>query len=295
MKNFLNNSDSTDLLLDAMCNVFGVVLIIAIAIGGVAISQKISDPGKVSEAELQDIRSSCALQTSQLAAARTQRELLQNLQPRASHSRGNTEYDQTVNQRHKQLLDQVNDLAERIENTDRQLVKALALEKRLKTSSEEKERAKIAGYRKALQKQNNIAISSYGKTTAESLNPWRLLVDKEKFYIIGSNQDIYRGSNENSAVVISSFKQGKTRFFHIRKRPEKGIALQDFSCAETLPPPEKMQEYFIEISSEPDAVAAAAFIIGRLRRQNIAFFWRTVPEDGAVMKTAEQGNYEITR
>ena len=295
MKNFLHNSDSTDLLLDAMCNVFGVVLIIAVAIGGVTISQKISDPGKVSEAELQDISSSCALQSGKLAAARSQRELLQSLLAKTPGAVGSKAHSQTINQHHSQLLDTVNNLADRIEAEDRKLLQALTLEERLTNSSEAEERARIARYSEALKQQNNIILPAYGKTAAKSLKPWRLLVDKDKFYIIGSNQDIYRGSDENSAVEINSFKQGKTRFFHIRKRPEKGIVLQDFSCAQTLPPPEQMKEYFIEISSETDAVAAAAFIISKLRQQNICFFWRTVPEHGAVLKTAEQGNYEVSR
>ena len=47
MKNFLKNSDSTDLLLDAMCNVFGVVLLVAIIIGGLSISRQIISGGSI--------------------------------------------------------------------------------------------------------------------------------------------------------------------------------------------------------------------------------------------------------
>ena len=295
MKRFLQDSDSTDLLLDAMCNIFGVVLIVAIAIGGVSISQKLSTPDKISRRTMQELQSKCSLQTTQLAAARSQRELLQELAKKIPATpRQESSYRDLI-QLHSHWQEQVNDLADRIESADRQLAQAQALGERLNNSNEAQERQLIDHYNKALQQQSDSQILTYGKVQTSSLQPWRVLVDKEKFYIIGTNQDIYRrSSNDDQAVKISSFKQGRTRFFHISKRPEKGIDLREFSCRTTLPPPEKMKDHFVEIFSESDAVASAAFIIGKLRERKILIAWRTVPETGAVLRTAEQGIYEVS-
>ncbi|MBE6402638.1 MAG: hypothetical protein IKD10_08120 [Lentisphaeria bacterium] len=295
MRDFQSGSDSTELLLDAMCNIFGVVLITAIAIGGVTISQKFSDPGKISKQSMQELQSKSSLQATQLAAARSQREILQEL---AKNIPVNTPEDsgkQLLDQQYRQLLDRVNTLADRIEAADRQLAQAQAVEERLNNSSEEKERLLIARYREALEQKSGQAVQTFGKVRANSLKPWRILVDKEKFYTIGSNQDIYRGSTNDSAVEIKSFKQGKVRCFHITKRPEKGRSLQEFSCERVLPPAEKMDEYFVEVLSESDAVASGAFIIGKLRKKKLYIAWKTVSGKGAVLRTAEQGIYEVSR
>lgn len=190
MRDFQSGSDSTELLLDAMCNIFGVVLITAIAIGGVTISQKFSAPGKISQQSMQELQSKSSLQATQLAAARSQREILQEL---AKNIPVNTPEDsgkQLLDQQYRQLLDRVNTLADRIEAADRQLAQAQAVEERLNNSSEEKERLLIARYREALEQKSGQAVQTFGKVRAKSLKPWRILVDKEKFYTIGSNQDI---------------------------------------------------------------------------------------------------------
>ena len=73
------------------------------------------------------------------------------------------------------------------------------------------------------------------------------------------------------------------------------MLLKELSLEKIGITPADSSKYFVEILSEPDAVAAAALLVKTLRQNNIYFAWRTVPANGAVLRTAERGNYEISR
>ena len=295
MKNHLFDSDSTELLLDAMCNVFGVVLLIAIIIGGVTVSNKITDPGMVRVETFKQAEQSAALQSSRLKAARARRDFLQSLHHNRKTALPPEAIDRALEQAHRQLVDKVNAQADRIEALHSQLAAEKALTWRLQNSSIKQERALIAQYQSALQNAQNSQAMLYGVAAAGKLTPWRILADKEKFYVIGSNAEIYRGSDRDSQVDIRSFKQGKHRFFRIVKRANKGMLLKELSLEKMGITPADSSKYFVEILSEPDAVAAAALLVKTLRQNNIYFAWRTVPANGAVLRTSERGNYEISR
>lgn len=295
MKNMLNNSDSTDLLLDAMCNVFGVVLLIALVFGGISISRKISSPDKISRETLQKAQSESALLNSQIRAAQAQRELLQKLSGKSNAGQSELAVDKTLEREHRLLLDKVNGLADRIEELDRQLFYEKNYGERLSNSSVAQEKDLIAQYNNSLKQNKDSRMVLYGSARVNKLQPWRLLVDAEKFYIIGSNRDIYLNNRIGSAVKINSFKQGPHRFFRIEKLPEKGCGLQEFSLEKLALPSGDRAGYFVELLVEPDAVAAAADIIAELRRENILFAWRIISGKSAVLRTAERGDYEVSR
>lgn len=293
MKNFLKNSDSTDLLLDAMCNVFGVVLLVAIIIGGLSISRQIISGGSIDREAIEQAQKEYALLTSQLKSAQVRRQLLQDLQTGANSGSETVKIDRKLEAHQQQLIIKANILADKIETLDRAVIAEKALQNRLKTSSIDREKEFIHKINQVLAKEKNTPATVYGVSSTDSLAPLRFIVDNEKIYYIGSNQDIYQGSTEKSAVNIRPFKQSGHRFFHISKRPDKGIKLEDFSVSDRLHsiPPD---QYFVELSVESNAVAAAAGIITQLRQSNVPFAWRIIPEDGTVLRTAGKGNYEVS-
>lgn len=290
MRDFLKNSDSTDLLLDAMCNVFGVVLLTAIIIGGISISRTISSPDHVSSKSLQQAQNESALLNRQLNAARSQRELLQSLQSRTIAASDSVAVNKTLENRRRELALEVNKYADKIEEISRIIAAEKKLQYKLKNSSIQQEKALIDQLENALaQNRENPAIS-YALVPAENLTPWRIIIDSEKFYIIGSNQDIYRKTAENSGVKIHSFRHEKNRYFQISKIPAKGIPLQEFIPGKLF----DKNRYFAGLAVESNAIAAAAGIISTLRKNNIAFTWQIIPEDGLVLRTAERGNYVVS-
>ena len=295
MKNMLNNSDSTDLLLDAMCNVFGVVLLLALVFGGISIANKISSPDKVSRETVEKAQSENTLLVRQLQTARAQKELLQKLSGKTEADRGDLAVDKTLEREHRLLLNKVNSLADQIEELDRQLFYEKNYGERLGNSSVAQEKDLIAQYNNSLKQNEESGVVLYGSARTKNMQPWRLLVDAEKFYIIGSNRDIYLNNRIGSAVKINSFKQGPHRFFRIEKLPEKGCGLQEFSLEKLALPSGDRAGYFVELLVEPDAVAAAADIIAELRRESILFAWRIISGKSAVLRTAERGDYEVSR
>ena len=290
MKDNLKNSDSTDLLLDAMCNIFGVVLLTAIIIGGISISHTITSPGEVSSKVMQQAQNESALLTSQLNAARSQREFLQNLQSRNSVSEQVAAVDKTLEKRRRQLALEVNKYADKIEDISRSIAAEQALQYKLKNSSIQQEKLVIEQLKNAMTQTRRAPNVSYGLAPAKNLMPYRVIIDPEKFYIIGTNQDIYQPDTENSGVKINTFKHGRTRFFQISKIPEKGIPLSEFAPGKLF----DKAACFAELAVESNAIAAAAGIIAELRKNNIAFIWQTITENGLTLRTAERGNYVVS-
>ena len=292
MNGHWKNSDSTDLLLDAMCNVFGVVLLVAIIIGGLSISKRIIAGGGVSYETAEQARKLYMSVNSQLKAAQTRRQLLQDLLKGAPVSSKTVKVDQTLAGQHQQLVIKANSMADTIEALDRAVTAEKSMLNRLKNSSAEQEKALIAKLNRIIGTELKTPAITYGASSTDSLVPLRFIVDAEKIYYIGSNQDIYRGNTENSAVNIRSFKQSGQRYFHISKRPEKGVSLKD--PAECISLQFVADKHFVELSVEKSAIAAAAGVISYLRKNNIPFAWRIIPEEGTVLRTAEKGNYEVS-
>ena len=290
MKNRLFFSDSIDLLLDAMCNVFGVVLLMAIILGGISASRQITSSDRIDSRQMQQAQNESALLASQLQAAQSQRELLQSLLGKSDLSGGLVPIDHSLQDKHRKLVIEVNKYADKIEDISSRIAKEKMFQARLKNSSVEQEKALIARLKNTLAAGGDTPVAAYGLAPAKHLTPWRIMIDPEKFYIIGTNQDIYQGGAENSGVTVSSFKYGKIRFFQIRKVPDKGFLLQDFSPDRLI----DQDKNFVELSVTGNAIAAAAAVIAELRKHNIAFIWQIVPEEGMLLRTAERGNYVVS-
>ena len=223
-----------------------------------------------------------------------QRELLLSLKGKNTVDEKQETVDQSLVQSHRKILDKVNSLADRIEDVDRQIFFEKTYAGRLKNSSIDREKELIGKYKDAIQKKRNQRAVAYAVASAGAMVPWRILIDADKFYIIGTNQDIYQGSTANSAVSITSFRQNGYRFFRIVGRLEKGVPLQELNIQKNLPPADNRKAYFVELLTTPDAVSAASGIIDGLRQKNIPFSWRIVPENGVMLRTAEEGNYEVS-
>ena len=73
-------SDSLELMLDAICNVFGAVLIIAITVGGIAVTGKLlKNNSAITAGQLEKAKMELAAAQTRLDNARTELNMLRNL------------------------------------------------------------------------------------------------------------------------------------------------------------------------------------------------------------------------
>lgn len=284
---------SMDLLLDAMCNVFGAVLLAAILIGGLSSVKKLAAPSGGIDRKLfeQKSRELQKLQT-ELETLQLELSILNAIAPDAPQK--SAALDQNKLARYRRQVISANTLADEIESKQlllRQKQSDRQLQKKFTEAELDREIKKLAGKLAIAPEPEKLPVKSY----TDSLQPWRILVKKTHFFNIGSNLMIRRLSPPDNAVKIKSFKLDDEEFFHIRALPEKGVEIDSFDLGKLQIAPGTFDRYFVELLVEYDAVSSAALLVKKLRQNNILYHWRTIPPEGALLRTAQEGRYEVSR
>lgn len=292
---------SMELLLDAMCNVFGAVLFASILIGGMSVSRELAGRGDQVDSEaFNAMRAQSRLLDEQLKASAMELDMLQSLagDSPAAHV---GKRDLGLQQRAAATVAAANDLALELNDLQRKLSlkrRELLQGRKFQDAADSRTPDDLAAEEKQLEQQlAKVTDRSWAlpeKVVDPKLTPWRYLIAADEFFLIGSNAHIRYGRSNNNALEIKRFAYGENEFFRLIKQPGKGIA---YSEAELLAQLENVdrQEHYIELLVEADAVARAAVIVQLLRQNNFLYNWRIVPESGALLRTGKRRNYEMVR
>lgn len=280
---FKHSNDSMELLLDAMCNVFGAVLLTAILIGGSETVKSIVNPvGTVEKKLYLQAAKELQLLESRQRIADLESTMLQALpQPPAAPP---ADPAPELMQKYRQYAAELNTLADKIESTERSIAENKALLEFVKTQEDTDLIPAATG---------ELNLTGSHRTTG--LQPWRLLITAQGVYTIGSNAMIRRGSSRDSAVEIKHFESNRNDFYRIIPKPGRAVKLQDFQLAIPAPDAPEQPGYFAELLVQPDAIIQTALIIKNLRRYNTPYHWRIVSDNGALLRTAAGGKYEVSR
>ena len=293
---------SMELLLDAMCNVFGAVLFMAILIGGVSVSNQLAGNQEQVEADLIE-RQRERLKTldSQLKVVDMELALQQNALPDDDNTGILQKNAQTLQNQFRQQVHSGNLLAEKIENLQNEYIRNQQKLEQLApyTGDLQNNLQKIAAeksmLRSALAGTAPTAYTPPSVGSESAFEPWRLLVTAGEIFVLGSNSDIRSGGLKKDSVSINYLHEAGTEYFAIRKKSGKGINLHNFSLRAMELPANDGKKYFVELLVEPDAVAASAKLIWELRQNNLAYNWRIISSDGTTLRSSTGRAYEVAR
>lgn len=294
MKLSIKTPDSLELLLDAMCNVFGAVLFMAILFGGISVSREIAeDADAVKSSQIRQAENELKLLTSQIRSVQMEYDLLAPL--KVENMNGNAAVQPMLREQYRQALTQVNALADRLETMQTEKLQY------------EQENALIGKYAAAADGSNQLQeeIRRLEKRIIENvlpenetfmrrktfdLQPWRILIADNAVYLIGANTDIRRRSSQG-AVNIKYLQSGNDDFYYITKKNGCGIPLGELDVRSVLPPG---NGYFVELLVEPDGVSAAAQLLRVIRSQKLFYNWKIVPHEGSLLRTQSGGSYAVS-
>ena len=294
-------SDSLELMLDAICNVFGAVLIIAITVGGIAVTGKLlKNNSAITAGQLEKAKMELAAAQTRLDNARTELNMLRNL-PLTTPLSAAAAIDSEAEQKYNQAVRQANTLADQIENLQLQQQQLLQQISWLQQAAQ-------PGAAGKLQQQIDQLQNSLQKAAAElpelplvlpsgQLQPWRLLLDaRGNCYLVGDNQAIHNCQSPGNEVAIKRFEAYGNYFYHITPQPGRGRGIQYWSQHQVPLPEAGADKYFVELLCDENAVAAAAELLQQLRSRQYPVALRLIPAGGAVLRTAgERSQYEVVR
>ena len=300
MKRSRHNFDSMELLLDAMCNVFGAVLFAALLVGGVSIvRQAPAAADRVPWEQLRQLQLENSLLDAQLQASTLECSILQNL-PQKKTPAGQSTQQQALRRKYQQQVQQANTLAGAVEAAADRLQQKKQQRAWLKKFSAQSQQtvARLERSIDLLQKKlasppkKSITILSAGET--DKLRPYRLIVTANKVYPAGSDNDIF-GKTLPDSVKATAFRQGDQEFYLLQPIPGKGINIADLKLDMLKLPADFANKYFIEMAVEPDAIAAAAEILKVIRQGKLLHAWHTVKPGEAFWRTAARSSYEVAK
>ena len=294
-------SDSMELMLDAICNVFGAVLMIAITIGGVSITGKLHKQDSVSTSEqMQKAQQELTLLQTQLLNTETELALLKKLPLPLSSNTAITGSTAEV-QKYNLAVQQANNLADQIEDLRKQQ-QILQHKNRLLATADQpgaisKTQKKIAQLQQSLQKESAALPTLPLLQSNTQLQPWRLLLDEQGLcYLAGSNQAIHSCNPPGNEVSIKRFEAYGSYFYNLTPIPGRGRKLTGSSTQSPLLPNDGQKKYFIEILCPGKAIAQGSELLKKLRKERYFTSFRIIPDNAAVLRTAsERTDYEMVR
>ena len=302
MRKSSNPPSSMELLLDAMCNVFGAVLFMAILIGGISVAENLSDnQEKVPADKIIQQQERLKTLASQLKVADMELALADNYR---NDNTADQPHLRQTRQLQSQLKDQVHEanlLAEKIDTLKRSYLNNAQFLELINPYRQDPANGlrKLAEEKAALQAE--LAKTAAGEFTpptlqqSATLEPWRLLISSSEIFVLGSNSNIRSGGAKKESVSVKYLNENNYEYFTIKKQPGKGIKLEDFSLRTMELPSDGAEKYFVELLVEPDAVDTAARLIWELRKNQLAYNWRIVSRDGATLRSSTRRSYEVAR
>ncbi|MBE6379488.1 MAG: hypothetical protein E7047_00990 [Lentisphaerae bacterium] len=288
---------SLDLLLDAMCNVFGAVLFAAILLGGSSVAERLSgNSNMVDKAAFDRLQTELEVTEDQLKALNMEYAILQNLAPVAE---AQTQADQQLQQRYRQQTERANALAAELETMQTELDKLRrqqAVLQRWQGKSDELSRYLAAEQSKLQTQLKHTDIERVKLPELSGVNgqePWWLLVTSNEIFVIGSNKHVRDLQSSGGGIRINMVSQDGEDYYKLRKLPGQGIKLNEFDFKKMAMPENQDKKFFPALLCEPDATANCALLIRELRRSQISYFWKIVPGNGAFLRTAREAKYEV--
>ena len=286
------SSDSLDLLLDAMCNMLGGVIFLALF---AALLLTLPAPEKERGAK-PDSRSEAELAQS-LAALRERAAFLRALRPETE-----TEEEAGAERRlrdecagaeaeYRTLLDR---------RRRRQAARERAARERqlredflaLSPAERECELARLRDENLRLRREIAALPAKpwvFAPTTRSALQPWRLILADGRLYRLGDNAAVRRGGS--AEVRAEGLRRNGQEYWMLRVEPGKGTPCADFpweAWSETVP----RERYFIELLVLPGDVAGAAAVREELRRLGFRQSWRVRNVENLALTARKGGVYE---
>ena len=295
----IQTPSSMELLLDAMCNVFGAVLFAAILLGGASAAKKLQDgAGGVPESQYQQTLRQLKLQSDQLQAVNMEYDLLTALHGNAPVEKS-ADNMQTV-QAYQQQVKRANSLAEELEKLQTRVNK---LRRQLELLNQYKHDPQALKKLTAAQEklQQDLKNHRTEKVKLPELHnvsdqePWWLLVTADEIFVIGSNQHVRKLQSAVPGARISMLEHAGEMVYHIVKTPGQGIKLSEFDFSMIALPESGSKTFVPGLLCEADATAHCALLIRELRRSNVNYLWQIVPDSGAVLRSSERSGYEVAR
>lgn len=304
---FRHPDDSLDLLLDAMCNMFGGIMFIAllvVVIAAAAPARRPAQPLPDRAAALRKLR----LLSDRTAALRKQNELSRRLAPAAdrtaaSDGEGPAEAEAEAVARYRALERQCRGLATEL----RQLRSA-----NRQQGDRNREKADYAAWPEARKpaeierlKAHNARLRGeiaalpmeawvFAPPEKTDLRPWRMILAGNRLYPVGDNAAVRRGGGPDSPVAIAYRRYDRTDYWQLAPRPGRGIPLAEFDWrkwAAAVSP----QRYFPELLTDPGDLAGAAAVRRELRRLGYRQNFQVRRPEELVLAAREGEDYEASR
>ena len=287
---------SLELLLDAMCNVFGVVLLAAIFIGGAATYKRLTAPGETVERKVfEQLANEYVMLQQETENAVLEINILSAFSSTAESSARQPDDEKSV-ELCRQQAQCANELADRIETAQKnvnQLKKDLAFLEKVKMETLDAKINELAG--KSAGTDGAAVNAAPVRIDAGKLRPWRVIVSSGKLYNVGNNAMIRRTGSVSGDVKIKSFRLDGMEFYRVEKIPEQGVAVENFNLEYLQIPENEKERCFIEIMAEDNAVSPSALVLHKVRSGNYFYNYRVIPQNGVILRTDAGGKYEVAR
>ena len=285
---------SLELLLDAMCNVFGVVLLTAIFIGGAAAFKRLTAPdGTVERKVFEQLANEYVMLQQETENAILEINISSAL-ANTTKSPAVLPDDEKSAEFCRRQAQKANELAGRIENAQKkvdQLRKDFAFQKKVSIKTLDSKIKALA--EKIADPDNSAGVKELPvRIDAGKLQPWRVIVSAGKLYNAGSNAMIRRTGSASGDVKIKSFRLDGMDFYRLEKVPERGVVIEKFALEYLQIPENEKGRYFIEIMAEDNAVSASVPVLHKVRSGNYFYNYRVVPQNGVILRTDAGGRYE---
>ncbi|MPM64164.1 hypothetical protein SDC9_111050 [bioreactor metagenome] len=299
-----HSGDSLDLLLDAVCNMFGGVMFIALLVVVIASSAPVRSSGTVSD-------SAAALRRQRLladrnAALRRQLELVRLLTPEGVSETGEggdiaAEADalaryRAVEREYRAVTQQLRELrtvAQQQAGADRAAADWHALPETERRR--EIERLKL---RNDALRRDIAALPPepwrFAPPEKTRLLPWRMILAGGRLYPVGDNAAVRQRGSHDSPAAISYFRYGDADYWQLTPRPERGIPADEFDW-EAWRNEVPSNRYFIDLLVDPGDIAAAAAVRSELRRLGYRQSWQVRRPEALVLTARKEDGYEASR
>jgi len=292
---FLARADSLDLLLDAMCNMLGGVIFLALF---AALLLSVPEPEQVRETAATE-RSEQELLMS-MTALRERGDLLRALQPEheavaeTATERQLLDACGQVEKEYRALLAELHRRRSEHERAGRERRQHEEFQQRT-PAERERELARLRNANAQLRREIAALPAKpwvFAPGSRSELAPWRLILADGRLYRLGDNAAVRGGGSEE--VRTEAVRYAGREYWMLRLEPGKGVLREDFdwrAWSEAVP----RDRYFVELLTFPGDIAGAAAVREEVRRLGFRQNWRVRSPETLALAARKEGVYEAGR